>query len=584
MLDSMPSPLLAIFWPLAGAAVILILGRLLPGWLRRVLASAAALASLVLLWSLRSAPVDPWTLAWEPLNLFRMSPSLQPDGLALMIGLILAAITATCALGIRGTELGNPSWYGLILVALAGCLVMAMSANLLTLVLGSAMLDLALITIALTSAKGTGRAVWRMAVPGGLATVILLFGSLLMSIQVGSASFSADFPVHILLLLAVAGLLRLLIYPIHPRHLNTAKSAATLFLSIGAGVYLLSNAQALHIAPILGEWPWILTIGVIALLAGGFLAWTKGPSSSAKGPQPEPAEGPGFDWLALSIHQTGLTLAFLLLAGAESAWPLLSLTLALGILAIYWDSRPGVVVQPANGWVQRAGVQMAQWRMRAGTGLVERYPRLDAWRQWGSPGKIASGIAIVALASLAGAPLTGGAITRWSYYGRLLGGGLSAALIVTLLADTLLIAALWLAAGVISRKAKQLRPRPTALLSMIALALLLVIAGIAPDAMLGAIGMQRPVSNGVSFWGLGLVYVLPWLIGAWLARMSRHLGSYADLASRAIGLDWLYVLAGWIGQQIMTAIRWLGLVGEGDGWWGWALIILALGTMFLIIR
>ena len=45
MLDSVPIPFQAILWPLAGGGLLLALHRLLPDWVRRLAAMAAALAS-----------------------------------------------------------------------------------------------------------------------------------------------------------------------------------------------------------------------------------------------------------------------------------------------------------------------------------------------------------------------------------------------------------------------------------------------------------------------------------------------------------------------------------------------------------
>ena len=74
-----------------------------------------------------------------------------------------------------------------------------------------------------------------------------------------------------------------------------------------------------------------------------------------------------------------------------------------------------------------------------------------------------------------------------------------------------------------------------------------------------------------------------WRCG-WLARASRHAARHGDSARRLVELDWLYAAAGWLGRQILALVGWLGLVGEGDGWWGWALIILALGGMVFALR
>jgi hypothetical protein len=39
----------------------------------------------------------------------------------------------------------------------------------------------------------------------------------------------------------------------------------------------------------------------------------------------------------------------------------------------------------------------------------------------------------------------------------------------------------------------------------------------------------------------------------------------------------------WVGKRLEGLVFWLGQVGEGGGWWGWALIILALGAIFLLV-
>ena len=86
MLDSAPIPLQAILWPLLGAIVLLIAGRLLPNWLRRFVALLAAGGSLSVLWPLRTMDTGRVEFFWEPLNLFRTSPTLQSDGLMVLAG------------------------------------------------------------------------------------------------------------------------------------------------------------------------------------------------------------------------------------------------------------------------------------------------------------------------------------------------------------------------------------------------------------------------------------------------------------------------------------------------------------------
>ena len=87
--------------------------------------------------------------------------------------------------------------------------------------------------------------------------------------------------------------------------------------------------------------------------------------------------------------------------------------------------------------------------------------------------------------------------------------------------------------------------------------------------------------QGVSPWGMGLLYFLPWLVGIWLASLATRWRRVTPLVQSILGLDWLYRAAGRVGRYVGAVGYWLGQVGEGEGWWGWALIILALGAIFL---
>jgi hypothetical protein len=158
------------------------------------------------------------------------------------------------------------------------------------------------------------------------------------------------------------------------------------------------------------------------------------------------------------------------------------------------------------------------------------------------------------------------------------------ALVVMVAADTFLAAGLWIAGATIFRQARHRRIGAAALLAMLALTVLVVVLGIAPGILSDDLGLKTVRASGVSVWGLGLVYVLPWLLGAWLGRMRRSLGRFLARVHAVVNLDWLYRAAGWAGARLAGAIRWLGVVGEGSGWWGWVLITLALGVFLLVAR
>jgi hypothetical protein len=151
-----------------------------------------------------------------------------------------------------------------------------------------------------------------------------------------------------------------------------------------------------------------------------------------------------------------------------------------------------------------------------------------------------------------------------------------------LVADTLLIAGLW-SVLIAALKAGEQRLRPIAWLSMLAFVVFILFLGLAPNR-LASLGLKAPPIPAISAWGLGLVYLLPWLLGTWLARVSGRLSRYLDLVRPILSLDWLFRAGSWLGQKAAGIAYWLSLVGEGEGWWGWALIILALGAMFLVAR
>lgn len=582
MLDSVPVPFQAILWPLAGAAFILALGRLLPNWLRRLVALVAALASLAALWSLRNGAVERLEVVWEPLQYFRMSPRLYPDGLSLLVGLLVAGLGSAVVLGIRGREPRKTVWHGWILVALAGSLATILGANLLALALGSALLDLALIALAVPGTDGTGperRMPLSITVPGIASTLLLYLGALQMDSQVGHASLlSRNLPEQMLVWVGAAGILRVLAYPLHPRRLGGPEGAAPLLLPVAVGGYLLARVQTL--SPILTGQAWMMTLALIALLAGAVLAW-----SSCGGSPARKDTGALFSrfWPGALVQQTGFALAFVLLLAGMAPWALVSLVLALGALAIWWESgleRPESTGSVPWEWLAR---QTEPWRKRAGSAAVARVPRLRGWRNsWFARYGVGL-LPAIALASLAGMPLTVGARGRWSLYAAWLSRGESA-LLIGLAADTLLAAGLWTALRRVFGQAGKQRPGAVTLLAVTALVLPVVILGIAPNLLKDSLGLKVAQPASVSVWGLGLLYLVPWLLGIWLARMrgrlERQLGRVYDI----VNLDWVYRAAGWVGQRLVSGVHWLGKVGEGEGWWGWVLIILALGVILLTVR
>jgi hypothetical protein len=573
MLRSVPVPFQAILWPLLGAAVLLAVGRLLPAWLRRLVAAAAASASLAAVWSLRSGNLERVEIAWVPLNFFRAGPALAPSGLALPVALAVATVAVALALGIGGRQTRNP-WHALLLVLLAGALTLTLAGNLLAMALGSALMDLALIGFALwcgerregdEDTESCGPLTLGTALPGLAATLVLVLCTLRLDTEMGHTSFAArQLPQSILVLLGLAAMLRAQIFPLHPRQVRSAAGAAALLLPTGTGLYLLARVQA--VAPVIPASGLPAALAGLVLVAGGLLAWS---GTAATGRQP--GCGLGGLWQGLLVYQVGAALLFSLVLPGIAPWPLLILLLGLALVALWWDAEPQAEPIPLPGWAQALGERVEPWRRQ----LAERVSGLGRWRDSWVARRGAALLPALALASLAGLPFTAGARARWPLYAGLLHGG-NSGLLALLLADTMLAAGLWL--GLRSLFTPVRRPRPLALVGMLFLAAVLLLAGLGGGASLG---WQAVRIDGVSRWGMGLLYILPWLVGIWLASLAARWRKVAPLVQSAVRLDWLYRAAGKLGGYLEGAGYWLGQVGEGDGWWGWALIILALGAIFL---
>ena len=581
MLDSVPLPFQAILWPLVGGGLILALNRLLPGWARRLAAMAAALASLVTLWSLKAEAIERAEIVWEPLNLFRMSLELSPDGLSLLISITLALAAAAIALGIRGKEPRRTGWHGSLLLVLAGCLVAVMAANLLALATGSALIDLALILLVIRSPRrddDSERTSLGLVVPGVVSTLLIFLSALQMDAELGHGSlFSQNLLEEALIVIGVAGLLRALVFPFHARKLRAPETVAALLLPIGVGGYLLVRVQTL--APILSRRPWVMVVAVVGLLAGGLLTW----SGNARSRDRTSADClPGRWWTGMLAFQVGYVFLFSLLLAGSAPWPLVSLVLVLSVLAIWWDTTLDTHTPTSRflGWVSaQIGPRWAEVQSR----LADRAGILE-WLRYSQLGRFAVVLVpATALASLAGMPLTLGARGRWPFYAAWLDRG-DPSLLIVLAVDTLLVAGLWTGLVVIWDQCSEVRPRSAALVAMIALTVAVVLLGLAPGILSEDLELAAAETAEVSVWGLGLLYFMPWLLGVWLARFTGFQRRHLERIWDAVNLDWLYRGAGWAGQRLVGIVHWLSQVGEGDGWWGWALIIMALGVILLTIR
>lgn len=188
-----------------------------------------------------------------------------------------------------------------------------------------------------------------------------------------------------------------------------------------------------------------------------------------------------------------------------------------------------------------------------------------------------------ALASLAGSPMTAGSVTRWHLYGALLSGAQPLLLAAHLVADVLLAGGLILVWRRLVWKAGLRRPGWVALCVMGLLAAGTIALWLVPG-LWGRVGLPALPRAEASSWGVGILFVLPWFLGVWLARATGAVEGLLVRLRRAVSMERVLRPAGWLAEQVLTGVYWLGSVGEGEGWWGWALVVLALGALFLAAR
>ena len=381
----------------------------------------------------------------------------------------------------------------------------------------------------------------------------------------------------VLVLIGVAGALRALVFPFHVRRLRCPETVAALILPLGAGGYLLARVQAL--SPALSDSPWAMVLAVLGLLVGGFLIWS-GSARSRDGSSE--SSMPGKWWTGVLAYQAGYLLAFALLLPNGTPWPIVSMVLVLAVMVIWWDAYfDGQVAKPTGP--EGLSASIGPWWESVRSRIAERLPIPSWWQASGAGRVVAVLLPATALASLAGMPFTLGARGRWPYYAAWLEQG-DPSLLIILLADTLLVAGLWAILRLCWRQSSEYRPRPFVLVALVGLTLLTVLVGLAPGILSSGLGLEATEDVSVSAWGLGLLYLLPWLLGTWLARFRGFRQRLLERLWDAANLNWLDRGASWVGRHVVNAVHWLGHVGEGEAWWGWALIILALGAILFTMQ
>lgn len=435
-----------------------------------------------------------------------------------------------------------PPWFGAISLALLACALAALwSANVLTMIVSWAIYDL-LKAVGYIAAGGTRRGAIRGLVIGGLATLLLWSGLLLAQKGLDSGQWSLlKLGEARARLWALAGLLRLWLYPLHLPALGRsgvkAPHALPLMLDpvLGWGLWL--RFISLNDGAVAGG-SWALVPAALAFALGGLLAWI---SESRRCSLP---------WISMAVN--GLVLLAAGLAG-----------------------QAGIAIVAVGSMTWLLGTTLLY--------LAEGVQGETLWRD--IP-------ALVGALTLLGIPLTPGFVASASLMGEILPGEHLGWVIAFFAGYAFMLPSLtrWLLGSLSSMPDKGWLscdwPPPSSLvIEMAALGvptLLLIMTGLYPPMLFREISVPSLGASlaapGGKAWGLWLAAlaaggVLVWVGERWRLKMKLWLTAIHDL----LCLEWFY------GALIGAFERGLGLLRVADEVIGGAGALLWSLILFLIL-
>jgi hypothetical protein len=471
---------------------------------------------------------------WQPSLLFGSALTWQADVPMQPLAFVLSLVTwCSVLVGLSRGEAPRPRLTAASLAVLSAGLVALWSANVLTLVVSWAMYDFVQ-TAATIAAGGSARTAIRSMVLGNLATLLLWTGAALSGGRADSELWSLmTFGETSLTLWAVAGMLRLWVYPFHlsaPDDVVGASPLVVLLLLgpiVGWGLWLrLSTASG---ASILRD-AWVSALAAGTLTLGGLLAWS--------------CESPRRSLLWVGIAANGALLLAAGLAGESAATVIIlgSVSWTLGV----------VVFSLGDGW-QRG----ALW--------------------WNVP-------ALVGLLTLLGSPLTLGFVTAATLIGGLvqgsrIEGGMT---FWGSLAGYLFLVPSLVRRLLTSPSVSLPDRRGMVLARGVGLGvptLFLIVAGLFPSFVvvggpsLGSLLAMPGLLGGV-LWAIMLACggLLAWQEGLLRSRIGLLFGAVHDV----LRLEWLYVSVAGAFDRGLSIFRAVNDVVEGAGGLLWSLLLFLL--------
>ena len=550
MFESVLTPLAPVLISIMGAASTKIAIRFRLPRERDVLALLMAGAAFVSTLLLAHYPASHVVISpWHPLTLFESQLAYTTEGLAaplaLLISLVCLAVVFSLSKWRRETDDNSESpLYPAVFAVSAAGLSFVYSANLITLCLSWAFLDLSLLLLVV----GRGRNQAAYSARGRALTMSSLTG---LSLVVAALLLDGHglSPALVPSLLLVAALVRASFYPLHfwmltDGHMEPPANALLQTIPIAAGLALLARLQEFSPQGLPYQ-SQLVTISSLALLATALSAWAEQDRREAIS--------------CLAINQVALAV-LAAVAGhqikSSLLWSATSLALCLSLLNLR---------SPEPARMGRYGL----W-LRAPLGL--------------------------AIASLMGLPFTMGFVERTALYGSLFALGQPYLWGLSMIADAVLFAALFrIGSDLLSDLSNKTTSSEWAtwaphLAGVMILAATLILLGVHPPlASFLAADIDLPAAMeliGGADIALWAVLLLP-LVGGYLL----HRGQKATLEQTAsfwrglgvlLGLDWLYRWLWKVSWGIGAVLRGLAQVTEGRGYLGWTLLLAFIAFLLLL--
>jgi formate hydrogenlyase subunit 3/multisubunit Na+/H+ antiporter MnhD subunit len=560
-------PLATLFSPV----LILLLGVLLLPAARRlpsarsatvlcwVVAACFLLSCLLVLWL---QPITSTTALWRPGSLFDVELGYYADDLsALCLSLIAMVTLIAVVLGRASweTDGNSPGGHGVLFLVAAGASSVFLSADLVTLCLSWAFLDLALLVFAgsMRDGKAGSRSGLRSLVVNYLGGVALLAALLVLQGQGESLWLQAGpLPTRVISLVMVGALMRLGLYPAFirpPSGVEGRLGDVILWYAVpvSVGGYLLARVLSLTAVSWLPGREVALILGSLAVILSPFPLWFEtGLRKSAT---------------YIVLHQVG---HMAMAAAIAAPYSTIIITVQAG----------GLVLALTLFLVSEAGSRVAMRRPYA------------LWTRC---------CLLIAVAALAAAPLTLGFVSRQLLYASLGESRLGCLIVLSLVSNSFLAAPL-LKKGLEPARESESEGHgaPVVLAGMTALAIPIIVLGLHPPFLGHLMGSQSLLAAWPSL--PELVYSpdrhvsLPLFVGTLVSLTAAYLmcrkGQFIVARTgisletlRAIAeMEWFFGALAWTVQRLAVILETVGGFFEERRSSGWILVFATLAALLLL--